>query len=180
MNEDLSLKFVSTYYKLLFSSSDRLHQFYDRSARISRPSGTFTLSDRPLSDLLPFDPKSSTVKIFDSNYIFLIDCPNASVITVYGSLGDCPFTQRFSLVLHLSRWFIVDDSLFSFDFEGEEPIGAEAGSIKSVPRRARVSQAADFDQSPDSAATAPTVVKSGGDAREPKALGRYSRGASKS
>jgi hypothetical protein len=152
MNEDLSLTFIATYYKLLYNTPDVIHQFYDPNARISRPSGSFILSDPPSpSSLFPFDPKTTIVKIFDSHFVSLEIPHSASVITVFGSVSDSPFTHRFNLILQSSRWFIIEDSFFSFDQVAEDTVGAESGTIDHFaaslppPLRLRSSPLADFD-----------------------------------
>jgi hypothetical protein len=129
MADDVVAQFVATYYKLLYSSGDSIPKFYDARAEVTRSSrGVATivsLSDAP--GLLPFDPTTTVTKINDCESQTL---PEGLLITVYGTLSDCPFTQRFALSQQHSRWFITNDAFFLYDGNSDELVGTERAPLE--------------------------------------------------
>jgi hypothetical protein len=134
-------------------------QFYDPHARITRSSDSFAFSERPPAEILPFDPQISVVKIFDSQFVPIPGIPSSAIITVFGSIADCPFSQRFSFIFQASRWFVVDDAFFLFDREPEELLGAEESPLPvlaaSVPHIRKV---ATFERSTVPAEMRPRAI----------------------
>jgi hypothetical protein len=129
MADDVVAQFVATYYKLLYSSGDSIPKFYDARAEVTRSSqGVATivsLSDAP--GLLPFDPTTTVTKINDCESQTLLE---GLLITIYGTLSDCPFTQRFALSQQHSRWFITSDAFFLYDGSSDELVGTERAPLE--------------------------------------------------
>lgn len=151
MSVDIPATFVSTYYRRLYRDPSDMRKFYNSFSLLTRSTPgrnrKCELSEASDSDVVPFNPKVTTTRIYTYNAKTF---PDGIVVTVYGALSggtEGRFSQEFVLIEQASRWFVISDSFFAFEGSRTDLVGCEGPQERLLPQPQpqKRSRAEDFD-----------------------------------
>lgn len=130
MSEDVAVRFVATYFRMIYNDIISLPKFYRKNAEIKRVYPTnnsdYVYSSQNGDEIAAFNPNERTTKVYTHHTTIL---PRGMLINVYGTISgnsqEYLWTQQFVLTQTSGRWFIVADTFYQFPDNCPQLIGAE-------------------------------------------------------